>query len=165
MESEEIIRSDEGQNDIICNDIIGFDAHCFRSLDSKKRLIMPAEFKDYLGTRPFHIMCFPIERGDCLRIYNEKDYIELMKQRVMQEQDKAKRLRFQRFLYSRADARVLDSQNRFTLDQECLDFANIDKEVYVLGLDRHIELWNIESYKRKIAGDMGEEYYDFVPDF
>jgi MraZ protein len=57
---------------------------------------------------------------------------------------------YMRMLMQWSEELVLDSQYRLLIPQSLLEFAEIKKEVYFIGVLDHIELWNPANFKRYI---------------
>jgi MraZ protein len=55
-----------------------------------------------------------------------------------------------RMLMQWSEELVLDSQYRLLVPQSLLEFAEIKKEVYFIGVLDHIELWHPLNFKRYI---------------
>jgi len=55
-----------------------------------------------------------------------------------------------RMLMQWSEELVLDSQYRLLIPQSLLEFAEIKKEVYFIGVLDHIELWHPLNFKRYI---------------
>jgi MraZ protein len=55
---------------------------------------------------------------------------------------------------------ALDSQFRLLLPKSLMEFADIQKEVFFIGVLDHIELWNPDYFKRYIEGK--KESYENV---
>ncbi|HET6511167.1 MAG TPA: division/cell wall cluster transcriptional repressor MraZ, partial [Candidatus Kapabacteria bacterium] len=55
---------------------------------------------------------------------------------------------------------VLDSQFRLLLPKSLMEFAEIQKEVFFIGVLDHIELWNPENFRKYLEGK--KESYENV---
>ena len=68
--------------------------------------------------------------------------------------EKAKQVRiFQRQYFSRSLEVELDANGRLLIPKNFLEFAQIEKEIEVVGEWNKIELWNPDSYEAFIAED------------
>ena len=54
------------------------------------------------------------------------------------------------FQYTTEDQ--LDSQARLLIPKNLIEFAGINKEVFILGATNKIEVWNPETYNQYIMG-------------
>ena len=57
---------------------------------------------------------------------------------------------YMRMLMQWSEELVLDSQYRLLIPQSLLEFGEIKKEVYFIGVLDHIELWHPANFKRYI---------------
>ncbi|MFN2363049.1 MAG: division/cell wall cluster transcriptional repressor MraZ, partial [Halarsenatibacteraceae bacterium] len=53
---------------------------------------------------------------------------------------------FTRFFFSGADQTNLDKQGRVSLPQNLRDYADLNKEIVIIGLANRIELWSKEKW-------------------
>ena len=67
--------------------------------------------------------------------------------------NKARRL--QRFFHSGSFDSELDSAGRLMVPQSLAEYANIDKEVAVVGNQQCFELWNLDNW-RSYETDLGK---------
>lgn len=109
-------------------------------LDEKGRLNFPARFRDEMGER------FIITRwlDNCIVAFHENEF-----ERVSQglaEQGMAKSRDVQRFLYSSASEAAPDKQGRILVPAALRDHAKLNKEVVVIGVRDHAEIWDAEAW-------------------
>lgn len=125
----------------------GFVDHFLHSLDPKKRLTIPSEWRDRLVGPP-NLYVLPGLRGEkCLYVYPASEMApRLEKLRKMGIGDKKARV-FARTLASRSDLVSFDSQGRIRIKDELLDYAGLTSQVELIGLFNHFELWNPEQSK------------------
>lgn len=126
---------------------VGVAAH---SLDSKKRVFVPAKYRDDLGetfyiTRKFdaYLSIYTAEDWD---IYTEK--LEKLPESIAAE--------VQDFILGGAQKCTMDSSGRIIIEDRLLRHAKIDKNVVFVGAGRQIrvwaeELWNEREEKRDFA--------------
>lgn len=118
------------------------------SLDSKFRISIPATMRKFL--KPEANDTFVLTRGTtkCIVVYPMDNWKELVASRLSQlnafDPQDAKFLRM--FLQEAAEDQ-LDSQSRLTIPKNLVEFAEIKKEVLILGVNQFIELWNPENYE------------------
>lgn len=114
--------------------------HC---IDSKGRAVIPAKFREELGSR------FVITKGidKCIFVYpmNEwKAFEEKIKALPMT--DKGVR-RFVRYLFSGACECEPDNQGRISIPQNLRKHAEITKEIVSIGVADKIEIWSRENWE------------------
>ena len=126
---------------------VGVASH---SLDSKKRVFIPAKYRDDLGetfyiTRKFdtYLSIYTSEDWD---IYTEK--LEKLPESIAAE--------VQDFILGGAQKCTMDSSGRIIIEDRLLKHARIDKNVVFVGAGKQIrvwaeELWNEREEKRDFA--------------
>ena len=126
---------------------VGVTSH---SLDSKKRVFIPAKYRDDLGetfyiTRKFdtYLSIYTSEDWD---IYTEK--LEKLPESIAAE--------VQDFILGGAQKCTMDSSGRIIIEDRLLKHARIDKNVVFVGAGKQIrvwaeELWNEREEKRDFA--------------
>lgn len=125
------------------------------TLDSKNRLSIPAKLRKNLPQE--YKDSFMITQGmdSCLELYPLDEW-QLIMSRISQLNpfDPNERNFIRRFTRYAIDVEM-DSQSRIILPQTHIQLAGIEKEVFILGSVRKIELWNPAKY---------EEYISNTPD-
>ena len=120
------------------------------TLDNKGRLILPAKFREELGVR------FIATKGldNCLFIYAKDEWQVLEDKLKKLPLGKSEARAFVRFFFSGAAELECDKQGRILLPSNLREYANLDKEITVIGVSSRIELWSTkvwEEYNNKIA--------------
>lgn len=117
------------------------------SLDRKNRIIIPAKFREAL--KDSFVEKFYITRGldGCLFIFTEAEW--------KRQEQKFKTLsftspdarKFNRMFFSGACEIVCDGQGRVLIPQYLRTFADIQKDVVVIGVSNRIEVWDKSRWK------------------
>ncbi|MBO5599050.1 MAG: division/cell wall cluster transcriptional repressor MraZ [Oribacterium sp.] len=128
---------------------MSFTGEYHHNLDAKGRLIIPAKFRDQLGTE------FTVTRSldGCLAMYAAKEW-EILENKLSalpMTNEKARGLK--RFLLGSANTCELDKQGRILIPPVLRDKANLDKDITLLGVGDHIEIWNADLYNEKYNFD------------
>lgn len=113
------------------------------SLDPKNRIFIPAKLRDELGAT--FVVAKDI-REKCLKLYSLEEwarYMEPIKQQARKLQSSVLR-----YLSSTMAEVTPDSHGRVVLPKDLVSFAEIDKNVVVVGCYDYAELWAEESYER-----------------
>lgn len=108
------------------------------SLDEKGRLIVPSKFREPLDGR-----CV-VTRGldNCLFMYPVPEW-EAMEAKLRQLPLTQRDARaFVRFFFSGATDLDLDKQGRIMIPPNLREFADLEKDVIVIGVSTRIELWS-----------------------
>lgn len=112
------------------------------TIDSKGRLIIPAKLRPELGDN------FVITKGldGCIFAYPQKEW------NVLEEKIKtlplSKSRELQRFFFSSACDCSLDTQGRILISATLRKFANITKDVTVIGVSNRAEIWDSENWNK-----------------
>ena len=128
---------------------MSFTGEYHHNLDAKGRLIIPAKFRDQLGTE------FTVTRSldGCLAMYAAKEWeiLENKLNALPMTNEKARGLK--RFLLGSASTCEIDKQGRILIPPVLRDKANLDKDITLLGVGDHIEIWNADLYNEKYNFD------------
>ena len=131
------------------------------SVDSKSRISIPAKMRKFVN--PEANDAFVLTRGSakCVVIYPMDYWKELVASKLNRlnsfDPQDAKFLRM--FLQEAAEDK-LDSQSRLTIPQKLIEFAGIEKEVLIIGINQFIEVWNPQSYEDYLKDN--EQPYDEI---
>ena len=108
------------------------------SVDDKGRLIVPAKFRENLGST------FIATRGldNCLFIYPESEWKVLEQKLKSLPLMKSDARAFTRFFFSGATECELDKQGRINIPQHLRDYAKLEKDCVVLGVTNRVEVWS-----------------------
>ncbi|MCH5151067.1 MAG: cell division/cell wall cluster transcriptional repressor MraZ [Clostridiales bacterium] len=123
------------------------------TLDDKNRIRLPAKYREKLGND--YILMPGID--GCIFLYPAAAEEKFLRAVEEMEFDSEKSDIID--IISEMSATVeADSQGRFMLTDDLLKFANIDKEVRIVGSFKWIEIWSEELYlKRKAKKDRTPE--------
>jgi MraZ protein len=125
------------------------------TLDPKNRVIMPSKFREKLGDS------FVMTKGldNCLFIYSSNEWSiveDKLKSLPMTNKDARA---FVRFFFAGACECELDKQGRIVMPNHLKDYANIDKELVIIGVSTRIEIWSKEEWN-KFNSDANISYED-----
>lgn len=113
------------------------------SLDSKKRVFIPAKFRDDLGDEFYITRKF----GKYLSIYTAEDwqaYVEKIEK--LPESDAEE---IQDFILGAAQKCTPDASGRIILDEKLMRHAGIEKNVVFVGAGRQIRVWSEEAWNER----------------
>lgn len=115
------------------------------SLDSKSRLSVPVKLRAELGEE--FIMCRGFDK--CVMLFPLEAWTEFAQKleafRVMEGRD------FNRYFFSGAMRMNMDTQGRALVPQVYRDFAGLDKDVVLIGNNKHLELWDEKAWDNELA--------------
>ncbi|WP_040948421.1 division/cell wall cluster transcriptional repressor MraZ [Gorillibacterium massiliense] len=113
------------------------------SIDDKGRLIVPAKFREGLGTS------FVVTRGldQCLFVYPMSEW-SIMEQKLKSlSLMKSDARAFTRFFFSGATECELDKQGRVNLPNNLAEHAKLVKDCVVIGVSNRVEIWSKELWE------------------
>ena len=127
------------------------------TLDVKGRVIIPSRLREELGER------FVITRGlnHCLFVYPLDEWSRLEKKLSRQPFTKSDARAFNRFFFSGAMEVETDKQGRVLIPQYLREYANIEKDVMILGVADRVEIWNEASWK-DYFGEVDDNYEELA---
>lgn len=113
------------------------------TIDPKGRVIIPAKFRDSLGDSFF------VTRGldGCLFVYNEEEWTNFeAKLKTLPITNKDAR-NFVRFFLSSSDNVEMDKQGRINLPTKLIEYADLSKDVVLIGVGSRVEIWSRERWE------------------
>lgn len=117
------------------------------TIDTKGRVFIPAKFREGLGEE------FVVCKGlfdDCLYVYSNQEFENLSNTLIdgsSYANEDAQII--ERELYSNAVDVQADKQGRALIPQKLRAFANLEKEVSIVGARDHIEIWDKEVWSNR----------------
>jgi len=128
----------------------GFLGNVVHSLDSKKRLTIPADWREMTGT-PSNLVVLPSVTEKCLWIYPEREWSRrLEKLRTVSSADESTRQAI-RVLASQSERVSWDAQGRIRIKDELLEYAGLMNQVVLVGAFERMELWEPDLWKQQIG--------------
>jgi MraZ protein len=125
------------------------------SIDDKHRLTLPAKFRERLGAEV--VLLRGIERT--IDVY-PKDTWEASLERITDLDPLTREGReMRRFVYSGVTVSEVDNQGRVLVPPDLARHASVEKDVAVVGLRDHIEIWDRPQWAAhlsEIEGSVGD---------
>ncbi len=111
-------------------------------LDAKGRLILPAKIREELGTH------FMLTKGldGCLFIFSPAAWEEFTQKMNALPTSSREARKLKRYFIGSSVECETDKQGRFLIPPVLRAFAEIEKDVTVLGVADHIEVWSTPRY-------------------
>ena len=114
-------------------------------LDEKNRLFVPAKLRAELG-EDFYVTLGVNCGRRCLTIYTAEDWQKLSNN--YNELPISQRSAATSLIFINATQCNPDKQFRFTLTQNLLNYAGINRDVMIAGRAGQAEIWDAEEFKR-----------------
>lgn len=114
------------------------------TLDGKRRVFLPARLRG-------SVRRFVLARGleGCLSLYTEDAWKKLLaKLQDLPVANKSQARAFKRLLISGATLADVDGQGRLLVPESLGQYANIRRDVMIIGMDSHIEIWSFEDWRK-----------------
>lgn len=127
------------------------------NLDDKGRLTIPAKFRDQLVPG---LVVTRNPSGSCLLVMPMDEW-QRVAERVsaLPLTDRHSAL-LRRALFSAAEDLKPDKQGRILLSQRLRDFAHIENEVVVAGMNTYLELWNPAAWEAQVLAPLQSDDLD-----
>ncbi len=112
------------------------------TLDAKSRLVAPSKLREELGNK------FYITKGfdQCLYIFPEESWLKFVQKINGLPGSKEKVRKVQRRFIGSSQECEPDKQGRFLIPANLKEYAEITKEVMMIGLYDKIEVWSLEKW-------------------
>ena len=110
------------------------------NIDPKGRMIVPSKFRDELGKR------FVATKGldKCIFVFPLSEWEKLDRQ--LSELSLSKGRAIQRFFYGGMAECEIDGQGRILLPTTLREYAELEKDVVAIGLNRRVEIWSKSNW-------------------
>ncbi|WP_412990080.1 division/cell wall cluster transcriptional repressor MraZ [Pediococcus siamensis] len=127
------------------------------SLDSKGRLIVPAKFREDLGTD------FVITRGldGCLFGYPLSEWQHIQDNLKKLPLNKRNNRAFVRFLFADATQCNFDKQGRINIPKQLREHAKLTKKCVLVGVSNRFEIWDEDQWNA-VTADTEENFDDIA---
>ena len=114
------------------------------SVDTKGRLIMPAKLREEIGDK------FVVTKGldGCLFAYSQTEWTAFEEKLKSLPISNKNARDFTRFFLSGAIECEIDKQGRFLITSNLREFAGLEKDVVIIGVNTRIEIWSKDKWKR-----------------
>jgi len=124
-----------------------FYGEYLHSIDRKGRLILPAKFREV--AKSHFIEKFFVTRGldKCLFMFSEEEWRTQESKFKAIPFTKQQSRTFNRLYFSGAVEVVFDSQGRVLLPQYLKDFAEIKRDVVIVGVSNRVEIWAKDKWQ------------------
>ena len=113
------------------------------TLDTKGRLIIPAKFRETLGEE------FVISKGmdGCLFVYANDDWNAFEQKLTSLPLINKEARQFARFFLAGAATVEVDKQGRILLPPVLREYANLTKDVVLVGVLSRVEIWDKDRWQ------------------
>ena len=125
-------------------------------LDAKGRLILPARIKAQLPSEGGNELVIRKGFEPCLILYPMVEFKKVFSKISGLNEFNEEYRRLQRNFLSGVVTVELDSNGRFLVPKNMLTYAQIDKDVMLVGTGNKVEMWKPSVYEKHQISDPGE---------
>ena len=115
------------------------------ALDTKSRLSMPSRLREEIGDS-FHLA---MGADECLTIYPQAAW-DALRARAEELEDEEDREAMEVF-FAQSYRCVVDSQNRIVIPPLLREYAQLEKDVVIVGANNVARIWNAQRWAEKVA--------------
>lgn len=111
-----------------------------QNIDAKGRVNIPSKFRDDLG------QSFVISKGlnNCIAVYPKAEWEKFMENII--SENPTQRRKLLHFFASGASECELDAQGRVVIPPAHREYANLTKEITVVGSYKNAEIWDRQAW-------------------
>ena len=136
-----------------------FRGSSFHTIDSKGRIIIPARFRDVIKAQGTNGVM--VSRMDGALVAYPYDEWRKIETRILSLAEKSEHMRrFRRVFIGGAFECACDKQDRILIPQNLRQYAEIEKDIVLVGVLDHFEVWSRKSWDREnihLEKDMKKE--------
>lgn len=123
------------------------------SLDDKGRITVPSKFRDSFKDGVVVTKGFE----NCLFVFTKGDWLEFARQIQQLRTLKKDARTLSRFVFGGASEDLIDKQGRVIIPQTLREWAQIKKEVVIIGVSNRLEVWS-EGNWNKVETEAAASY-------
>ena len=118
-----------------------------RSIDQKSRVAIPKRLREALACTRGGVLYIAPSTDRSLAIYTEESFGQLA-ERLRKSSPTEQHVRaFTRLFFAAAQQVELDAQGRIRIPGELVCLAGLEKEIILLGVQDHLEIWSSERWQ------------------
>ena len=122
-----------------------------RQLDERGRFVLPSKIREKIEGE-VHITRSLVD--DCLLLYTDDEWKILEEQiRELPTTTNKAAKRFVQIVFGQAVSGEVDKQGRILLPAHLREFAELDKDVVLVGVGSRIEIWNKDKWEENNVDD------------
>lgn len=119
-----------------------------RTLDEKQRLAIPKRLRDAMsqGGSDVNVLYAAPGTDGSLALYTQDAFLQLGQQLAASPPTGQEVRAFSRLFYAQAERLDVDRQGRVRIPPELVRLASLEKDVVLVGVRDHLELWNRQRW-------------------
>ncbi|QDU97857.1 division/cell wall cluster transcriptional repressor MraZ [Lignipirellula cremea] len=123
----------------------------FRSLDDKGRTPLPKPLRDALGHPDRGLLYLAPGSDGSLTAYPEDTFATFADQLAQRSPTQQDVRDFGRLFYAQVQPVEIDRQGRIRIPSDLVQLAQLTKEIVLLGVRDHLEIWNVSRWENYLA--------------
>jgi len=131
-----------------------------RSIDEKLRIAIPKRLRAVLECPKGASLFVAPGTDDSLVLYTEEAFSQLAKRLAGVSPTQKDVRAYMRLFFARAAQVEIDGQGRIRIPQELANLAQLSKEIVLLGVQDHMELWAAERWEAYLSTK--QPHYDEI---
>lgn len=122
-----------------------------RTLDEKHRLVLPSRIREQLGETKQLFVAQGLDQ--CLWVYDPPGLEKLSEKLDQVPATDAEARTFRRLFFAQMEAVDLDKNGRILLPDRLIQFARLERDVILLGVRDHLELWDAARWNEYLSAN------------
>jgi len=111
------------------------------TLDAKNRLTVPSRWRAALADGV--VLAMPVDQNPCIGVWRPDDYADYTSKALADLPPLSpQRAELERFFFGKSHDVELDAAGRIMVPQGLRDSGKLHKDVVVVGVGKHLELWD-----------------------
>lgn len=119
------------------------------TLDAKGRLAVPVRYRERIVSRAEGRLVATADKDHCLLLYPLPDWEEIERKLVRLPSLDKRAQQLKRLMLGHAVELEMDGHGRILLPRELREFANLDRQVMLIGQGNKFELWDEEQWTKR----------------
>ena len=117
-----------------------------RQLDERGRIILPAKVRENMSETVYVTRSMS---DKCLQLYTQEEW-DKISEKINQLPTATDRnaAGFVRLIFGKATSAVIDKQGRVPIAKRLMEYANLKKDVVLVGANTRLEIWDSEEWDR-----------------
>jgi MraZ protein len=120
-------------------------------MDPKGRILMPARLKSRLPDASEQKIVILLGFKRCLTLYPMSEWEKKLESFAGISEYDEKGQQFIRDYTAGMAEEALDSQGRFSLNRQLIQYAGLTGDIVLAGVANRIEIWNAEDYQKMLT--------------
>ena len=125
-----------------------FRGFSYHTIDAKGRIIIPARFRDHIKSDGQNGVMVSVMDG-CLFAYPFDEWHKIENKILALAETNDYMRQFRRVFIGGAFECLCDKQERILIPPTLRQYANLEKEIAMVGVLRHFEVWSREKWEKQ----------------